>query len=87
MSEAVQVQEYLKTRGLNAFICSVEPGNDIKEVVIEQLDGCKMAVVFGTSTYGRGSVNFSTKVKLFSFFITFWCFFFVFIQLKFHIEQ
>lgn len=51
--------------GIEAFLCDVPVGENIKMVVVEALHKCKMAIVLGTSTYGKKTKSsFSTYEEM-----------------------
>mmetsp|Transcript_42245 Transcript_42245/g.108783 ORF Transcript_42245/g.108783 Transcript_42245/m.108783 type:complete len:478 (-) Transcript_42245:502-1935(-) len=65
MEEAKILKRELQSRGHDAYICEVAPGEDIQRVVIRRLDAAKMVIILGTRTYGmEGTVKFSTKEEL-----------------------
>ncbi|CAE7660400.1 NXNL2, partial [Symbiodinium microadriaticum] len=65
MDQAVMVRKLLKEQyDINGCIIEVPPGQDIAEQVAEKLNSAKMVLIFGTETYGTGTVNFSTKEEL-----------------------
>jgi cobalamin-dependent methionine synthase I len=65
MKYAKQVRDALrKQKNLNAVIVEVPEGNDIASVVAEMIDAAKLVLIFGTQTYGVGTVSFSTKEEL-----------------------
>ena len=64
MAEAKALRQALALSGESAFICEVSAGADIKTVVIEKLVQARLVVVFGSATYGTGTVNFSTKEEM-----------------------
>ena len=47
-----------------ALLCEVPEGQNIKEVVVDGLDGCELAVLLGTKTYGTKTVSFSTYEEM-----------------------
>ena len=63
-AEAECLRGKLVSSGVSAFVCNVLPGGDIEDTVIEKLHRCKLAVILATSTYGQGTVDFSTKEEL-----------------------
>mmetsp|Transcript_15281 Transcript_15281/g.23011 ORF Transcript_15281/g.23011 Transcript_15281/m.23011 type:complete len:1048 (-) Transcript_15281:291-3434(-) len=63
--EAEDVQKIMKEKyDLNCKIIQPPVGNDIAEEVATTLDAAKLVLIFGTETYGKGTVSFSTKEEL-----------------------
>eukprot|EP00733_Pompholyxophrys_punicea_P001333 Pompholyxophrys_punicea_v1_NODE_623_length_1577_cov_3.890276.p3 type:complete len:181 gc:universal NODE_623_length_1577_cov_3.890276:632-90(-) len=62
MSAAKLLKKELENRfeHIEVFICEVTSGSNIKMTVVKALTACHLAVIFGTETYGTGTVNFST---------------------------
>jgi hypothetical protein len=64
-AQAREVQKILREKhNLNAVIVCTPQGEDIAAQVATLLDAAKMVIIFGTETYGKGTVNFSTKEEL-----------------------
>lgn len=65
LTQAKQIQKILRDEhNLNAVIVSTPQGEDIAAQVATLLDAARMVLIFGTETYGKGTVNFSTKEEL-----------------------
>lgn len=65
LPQAKEVQKILKEKhNLNAVIVSTPQGEDIAAQVATLLDAARMVIIFGSETYGKGTVNFSTKEEL-----------------------
>lgn len=63
--QALEIQKILREQhNLNAVIVSTPQGEDIAAQVATLLDAARMVLIFGTETYGKGTVNFSTKEEL-----------------------
>eukprot|EP01038_Epipyxis_sp_PR26KG_P012443 gene12443-16689_t len=63
--EATALKIALEDKGISTFLCSVQPGGDIAREIISALDGCKLAIIMGTRTYGKDTGNgFSTFEEL-----------------------
>lgn len=59
------LQQSLQNRGLRVFLCNETPGSDVAAAIIQALDGCKMAVILGTKSYGKDTkIGFSTSDEL-----------------------
>ena len=66
MDQAKQVQEALRRdHNVNAFIVATENGDNIMDQIVAAISQAKMAILFGTVTYGKGTAAcFSTKEEL-----------------------
>jgi hypothetical protein len=64
MKEAKLLREKLKSLGINALIIDAKVGQDIRSMVFTGLGNATMVVIFGTSDYGIGSCDYSTKQEL-----------------------
>jgi hypothetical protein len=65
LPQAKEIQKILREKhNLNAVIVSTPQGEDIAAQVATLLDAARMVLIFGTETYGKGTVNFSTKEEL-----------------------
>jgi hypothetical protein len=64
-TEARALKAALEARGITAFLCAVAPGSDIAAQISNALDGCQLAIIMGTRTYGKNTgVAFSTLKEL-----------------------
>ena len=52
MEQGTALLQQLQARGIRVFICDVAPGGDIRTVIAEALDSCRLAVILATETYG-----------------------------------
>ena len=65
MTEGLALKKALESRGARVFLCSEKPGADVKEVIVENIDACRLAVIMGSRTYGsKGTTKFSTREEL-----------------------
>eukprot|EP00607_Mallomonas_marina_P001735 CAMPEP_0182435326 /NCGR_PEP_ID=MMETSP1167-20130531/75148_1 /TAXON_ID=2988 /ORGANISM="Mallomonas Sp, Strain CCMP3275" /LENGTH=189 /DNA_ID=CAMNT_0024626269 /DNA_START=1 /DNA_END=570 /DNA_ORIENTATION=+ len=66
MAQAKQVREELQSQfKLRVTIIDVPEGQDIGDAVALKIEAAKLVVIFGTETYGRGTMScFSTKEEL-----------------------
>lgn len=49
---ALKLQKWLEGQGYSVFLCDVDSGGDIFQIVSEAMDNAKMFIVFGSKTYG-----------------------------------
>jgi len=64
LHEAKQVVVALKQRAINATIIDIPEGDDIAAAVSDRLEQAKLAIIFGSETYGVGTTSYSTKEEL-----------------------
>ena len=63
--EAKILQAALISAGITVFLCDVPEGFNIASTIAHNIDECKLAVVMGTSTYGKDTgAGFSTHEEL-----------------------
>ena len=63
--EANAVKRGLEAAGISVFLCNIPSGQDLADAVIMALTHCKLAVIFGTETYGQETASsFSTFQEL-----------------------
>jgi hypothetical protein len=64
-NEAKVLKSALEAKGISTFLCDVRPGGDIASEIVNALDGCQLAIIMGTRTYGKDTgVGYSTFEEL-----------------------
>ena len=59
------LQAALEAKNMSVFLCDVAPGENLASAVVNALTHCKLAVIFGTETYGQETASsFSTFQEL-----------------------
>ena len=62
---ALVLRNSLQREGVRVFVCEVPPGDDLAGTVIAQLHNCRMAIIMGTTTFGKKTAaKFSTFEEL-----------------------
>ena len=65
LKEATELKYHLEKKGYSCFLCDIPNGEDIKEEIIFQLAGCRLAIVMGTLTYGvKTAATFGTAEEM-----------------------
>eukprot|EP00912_Choanoflagellata_sp_UC4_P000282 UC4_evm1s179 len=63
--QANAIKKELAARGISAYVCKVESGDNIMKDIMKNLKAAKLAIIMGSRTYGaKGSSNFSTQNEL-----------------------
>ena len=65
LDQGKRLKAELETIGLSVFLCAADAGDDLADVIAENLVKSKLVVILGTATYGfKTSSSYSTYNEL-----------------------